>query len=53
MMRRNDKILVNAWVDEETYKRLEDARWNARTSRAEWIREAIREKLEREAEASA
>ena len=40
--------LITFLVDEELLEQLEDARWEARLSRAQYMREAIREKLGRE-----
>ncbi len=37
------------WTDEEFRERLDKARWDAQVSRSEYIRQAIREKIEREA----
>ena len=46
MRKRGRQIIF--FVDHEFFERLEDARWQARLSRSEYIRKAIEEKLERE-----
>lgn len=48
MTRRNDKWLVQTWVDDDTYQQIEDAHWSRRITRADWLREAIEEKLARD-----
>jgi metal-responsive CopG/Arc/MetJ family transcriptional regulator len=48
MARRGDAYLISCWVDEDLYKQVEDAHWDTRLSRADWVREAIREKLARD-----
>jgi len=45
-MKKDKQVLF--FVDEAFLERLEDARWQARMSRSEYIRQAIAEKVERE-----
>jgi len=40
---------IAIWVDEEFIAELETARWAAQVSRSEYIRQAVREKMEQEA----
>ena len=39
---------INLYLSEELLAEVEEARWAAKVSRSEWVRQAMREKLARE-----